>query len=228
MSLAGVIFDFDGVIADTEPLHLRAYQDVLAQTPMVLSTGSYQEKYLGYDDVGVFTSLASDHKLSLTSDELDRLITTKGNRYTELLAKENVVFPEVESCLEKLAARLTLGIASGALHHEIEHILRNAGLRTHFSAIVGADDVNQSKPDPETYTRTIELLCSRLHRPVSASGFVAIEDSAWGISSARAAGLPCIAVTNTYKPNDLANATKIVSSLSDIDIPMLETLTINQ
>ena len=228
MSLAGVIFDFDGVIADTEPLHLRAYQDVLAQTPMVLTTESYQDKYLGYDDVGVFTSLASDHKLSLTSDELDRLITTKGNRYTELLAEENVVFPEVEPCLARLASNFTLGIASGALHHEIEHILQNAGLQTHFSAIVGADDVNQSKPDPETYTRTIELLCAGLSRPASANGFVAIEDSAWGISSARSAGLPCIAVTNTYQAVDLANATKIVASLNDIDVPMLEMLTKNQ
>ena len=228
MALVGVIFDFDGVIADTEPLHMRAYQDVLNQTPMVLTKESYQERYLGFDDVGVFTSLARHHKLSLTADELDRLITMKGSRYMELLCQGNVVFPEVESCVERLTPKLILGIASGALHHEIDNILETACLRGHFSAIVGADDINHSKPDPETYTRAIELLCSALHRPSSASGFVAIEDSAWGISSARTAGLPCVAVTNTYKSTDLANATKIVSSLSDIDIPMLETLTIDQ
>ena len=60
MPLAGVIFDFDGVLADSEPLHLRAYQEVLAPRSIALSTTDYYDRYLGFDDVGVFRAVARD------------------------------------------------------------------------------------------------------------------------------------------------------------------------
>ena len=215
--LLGVVFDFDGVIADTERLHLQAYQDVLRNRGMALSREDYEARYLGFDDVGVFTTVAADLRFALDRGELERLIEAKGRRYTELVGAGEVVFPDAPECIERLAGDLVLGIASGALHQEIEDILNGAGLRRHFSAIVAADDVEHAKPAPDGYARAVELLSAELGRPPSPSGFVAIEDSRWGIEAAVAAGLPCVGVTTTYGAGALTGAAAIVSRLADVD-----------
>ena len=215
--LLGVVFDFDGVIADTERLHLRAYQDVLGDRGMTLSQDDYATRYLGFDDVGVFTNVAADLGFPLDRGELDRLIEAKGRRFAALVEAGDVVFPDAPACIERLAADPVLGIASGALHQEIEDILRAAGLRGHFSAIVAADDVERAKPAPDGYMRAVALLSARLGHPPSPSRFVAIEDSRWGIEAAVAAGLPCIGVTTTYAADELPGATAVVSGLADID-----------
>ena len=225
MPLLGIIFDFDGVIADTESLHLRAYQDVLADTQMTLTKETYESKYLGYDDVGVFTTIGQDQGVALSADDLMRLMNAKGQRYNQLVGTEDVVFPAARSCIERLARTVVLGVASGALHQEVEDILAGAELRRHFSAIVAADDVERSKPAPDTYKRAIELLCATLERPPSPQGFVAIEDSTWGIESAQAAGLPCLGVTTTYGADALMRATLVVPSLDQADSETLSALT---
>ncbi len=215
--LLGVIFDFDGVIADTERLHLQAYQDVLRDHGMPLSREDYEARYLGFDDVGVFTTVAADRGCTLGRGELDRLIEVKGRRFTELVEAGDVVFPDAPACIEGLAGDLVLGIASGALHQEIEDVLHAAGLRRHFSAIVAADDVEHAKPAPDGYARAVELLSAELGRPPSPTGFVAIEDSRWGIEAAVAAGLPCVGVTTTYDAGALPGAAAVVSCLADVN-----------
>ena len=224
MSLIGVIFDFDGVIADTERLHLRAFQQVLAGGPMILTEEAYDARYLGYDDAGVFASLAADHGRRLAPGELERLVAAKGRRYDELAGAGEVVFPDAPDCIARLAAEVILGIASGALHGEIEAILEGAGLRRHFSAIVAADDVERSKPAPDSYVRAVELLSAKLGRPASPSGFVAIEDSRWGIEAAAAAGLPCVGITTSYSEEALPGAARVVSRLADVDREVLAAL----
>ena len=215
--LLGVVFDFDGVIADTERLHLQAYQDILGDRGMTLSKDDYAERYLGFDDAGVFTNIAADRGMLLDSGELDRLIEAKGRRFTALVEAGDVVFPDAQACIERLAADLVLGIASGALHREIEDILNAAGLRDHFSAIVAADDVEHAKPAPDGYARAVELLSEALGRAPSPSSFIAIEDSRWGIEAAVAAGLPCIGITTTYGADELPGATAVVPGLANID-----------
>ncbi len=222
MSLLGVIFDFDGVLADTEPLHLRAYQDVLADGPMSLDRAAYYERYLGFDDMGVFTAAAADSGVSLSPHDLEGLIASKGQRFLELLGTEDVLFPGARACVERLSADLALGVASGALHGEIDLILTRADLRRHFTCIVAADDVERPKPAPDSYTRAIELLSADLGRRVSPSSFVAVEDSHWGIEAAAAAGLPCLGVTHTYPAEELSRAARIVPDLSGIDRALLE------
>ena len=223
MPLCGVIFDFDGVIADTEPLHLRAYQDALANTSFALEKKAYYARYLGYDDVGVFTALASDHGVALDPDQIRQLIDQKGRRFDAIVRKEQVLFPGAADCIERLAAVAPLGIASGAFHDEIEAILSRANLRRHFKAIVAADDVAKSKPAPDSYLRVIELVGSNQGRS-PAPAFVAIEDSGWGITAARAAGLVCVAVTHTYPAEELREAELIVPDLAAIRADLLQGL----
>ena len=224
MSLIGVIFDFDGVIADTERLHLRAFQQVLADGPLTLTDEAYDARYLGYDDAGVFDALAADHGRRLAPGDIERMVAAKGRRYDDLVRAGEVVFPDAPDCIARLARDVILGIASGALHGEIEAILEAAGLRGHFSAIVAADDVERSKPAPDSYVRAVELLSAKLGRPASPSGFVAIEDSRWGIEAATAAGLPCVGITTSYGPEALPGAARVVSRLADVDREVLAAL----
>lgn len=232
--LLGVVFDFDGVIADTEPLHLQAFRDTLREREILLSREEYEARYLGFDDEGVFRALAEDPGFPRARhpDEIERLIgemtEEKEKRFDALVAENDVsdvVYPDAPACIERLTADgLMLGIASGALHKEIEGILNRAGLRQHFSTIVAADDVERQKPAPDSYTRAVERLCAALGRPPSPAGFVTIEDSRWGIEAAVAAGLPCLGVTTTYDADALSGATAIVSGLAEVDRPLLARL----
>ncbi len=222
MPLSGVIFDFDGVIADTEGLHLRAYQDTLADTPLSVEREAYYERYLGYDDVGVFTRLAHDQGQPLADGELTRLIAEKGRRFDALLDTTQPLFPGAADCIRRLAKVTTLAIASGALHEEIERILNDAGIRGHFAAIVAADDVVRSKPAPDTYQQAVRLLTGSA--PPTWSSYVAIEDSQWGLEAARAAGLKSIAITNSYPAAVLTAADLVVDRLSEVDHDVLEQL----
>ena len=226
MPLRGIIFDFDGVIANTEPLHLKAYQDVLVETPFSLEKKAYYTRYLGYDDAGVFTALASDHGVALDRDQIQQLIDQKGSRFDALVRQEQVLFPGAANCIERLADVAPLGIASGAFHEEIEAILSRANLRRHFKAIVAADDVAESKPAPDSYLRAIELVGNQQGRSPTPV-FVAIEDSGWGITAARAAGLVCVAVTHTYPAEELREADLIVADLTAIRADLLESLCVS-
>lgn len=223
MPLAGVVFDFDGVIADTESLHLRAYQDALVNTPLSLSEASYYERYLGYDDVGVFTALAQDSGILLGDSRIRQLVNDKGRRFEALLETDQVLFPGSADCIRRLEGTVRLAIASGALHHEIERILAGAALCEFFTIIVAADDVDRPKPAPDAYLTVVSAL-SVITGTSSADSYVAIEDSPWGLESAHAAGLKAIGITNSYPETSLTSADIVVENLDAIDVPLLERL----
>lgn len=222
MSLRGVIFDFDGVIADTERLHLRAFQSTLGSTTLDLTEAEYYQRYLGYDDLGVFTALSRDHDVTLGPDELARLLSAKASHLEKLRGSEDVLFPDAATCVRTLAGLTTLGIASGALHREIEEILSEGHLTDCFATIVGADDVAHSKPAPDAYQAAVRAIAGT-DAPQWAS-YVAIEDSQWGLASARAAGLRRIGITSSYPAETLTDAEIVVSRLAEIDHRLLETL----
>ena len=218
MSVAAVIFDFDGVLADTERLHLRAIQDALAAHGRTLDEEVYFERYLGYGDRDVFVALARESAWRLDAAGLDALMTLKAERYRHHLAAGQALYATAAGCVRSLADRFPLAIASGSLRGEIREILAVAGLLDAFRAVVGADDVAAGKPAPEPYLKAAELL------GVDPSAAVAIEDSRWGLESARAAGMRTIAVTTTYPPSALTLADAIVASLDEITPDVIDRL----
>ena len=130
--LQAVFFDFDGVIADSEPLHLRAYQSVLQRDDIDLTRDEYYQRYLGYDDVGLFQALAKDRGLTIDTARIDDWIEAKAEIVEELLAGDGILFPGAANCVKLCAARVPLAVASGALEPEIELVLDHAGLRDYF------------------------------------------------------------------------------------------------
>jgi beta-phosphoglucomutase len=223
-ALDAIIFDFDGVIADSERLHLRAYQDVLAPLGLDLPDADYYATYLGYDDRGTFRVFAEARGLHWTPAQVDRLIDAKKTRYEQLAAEGAMLFPGAAGFIRQAAAAVPIGIASGALTSEIEEILDKAELRGCFTAIVGADQTARSKPSPDPYLEAFHRISGAGHA-VTPSRTVAIEDSRWGLVSADTAKLRLVAVTNTYNAAELAPfAELIVDGLHDLTLEALDAL----
>ena len=146
--IKAIVFDFDGVLADSEPLHLRAYQEVLSPLGITLSREEYYSRYLGYDDDGVFTHLAEAHGFTLDAARLESLIAEKGRAFDATIASGGVLYAGATACAARMAGAFPLGIASGALRHEIEAILRGGGMSQYFRFIVASGDTAESKPAP--------------------------------------------------------------------------------
>jgi beta-phosphoglucomutase len=215
MQVAAIVFDFDGVLADSEPLHLRVYQELLEPQGIHIDRPAYEARYLGYDDVGVFQRIAEDYSLMLGDEEIEMLIEAKSRRFQELVSGGDVLYPGAAALVRRLGAAWPLGIASGALRAEIELMLRGAGLLDAFAFIVSSGDTEESKPAPAPYLRAAEL------HGVPAAACVVIEDSHWGLQSARAAGMRTIAVTHTYPRETLAEADQIVDALDEITVELI-------
>jgi HAD superfamily hydrolase (TIGR01509 family) len=218
MSIRAVVLDFDGVIADSERLHYAAFREVFAARGWTLEETTYFDRYLGCDDYGLVREFARDIGVTVTNGDSQRLVEAKGQLFGRHLESADILFPGAKPAIERLASRFPMGIASGALHHEIVAILRTAGVLDRFSAIVAANDVTATKPAPDPYLTAAE----RLGVPPSAC--VAVEDSAAGLESARAAGMRTIGVTTTLPRHALAAADRIVAGLHAVSPELVEEL----
>jgi beta-phosphoglucomutase len=222
--LQAVFFDFDGVIADTEPLHLRAYQAVLQADGIDLNKSEYYARYLGYDDVGLFDALSKDRHISLSDEKIDEWVAAKSSIVEEMLSSDSILFPGAAACVRMFAERVPLAVASGALEPEIEIVLQQAGLRGSFTAIASASDGVRGKPAPDLYLLAMAKLNDRLPGAIDPAACIAIEDSRWGLEAAQRAGLRCVAVTHTYPAAELDKADLVVETLSDLTLSDIEAL----
>ena len=213
MSLRAIVFDFDGVIANSEPLHFRGYRDVLAAEGIVLAEPDYYAQYLGFDDVGAFQAIGERYGAAWTRAQIDALIARKAARLEEIERDVAVLFPGAADAIRRAAAAMPIAIASGARGEEIRRALIREDLLGCFTAIVAAEDTPVSKPAPDPYRRAVALLAPAFGHALRAAECIAIEDSQWGLDSARAAGLHTVAVTNTYRAAQLR---------ADLTIPSLE------
>jgi HAD superfamily hydrolase (TIGR01509 family) len=224
--LRAIVFDFDGVIANSEPLHFRAFADVLARKGEPLTEQDYYTTYLGFDDVGVFATVNADRKRGWSDRELADMVADKALRLAEIERDMSVMFPGAAEAIQRAAAAVPIAIASGALGPEIRRILNRAGLASHFVAIVSAEDTPLSKPAPDPYVLAVSLLRRHIGGdPLKASECVAIEDSRWGLQSARVAGLKTVGVMSAYDRAELEpHSDLIISSIADLNIADLHRL----
>jgi len=223
-SLQAIVFDFDGVIANSEPLHLMAFQQVLADDGVLLTRSEYYARYLGYDDVGMFEALGRDRDIPMGDDRVAALVARKAERMQALLQDGSVLFPGAADFIRAAAAAVPIAIASGAQRHEIDEIIDAAGVSNLFAAIVAAGDTPESKPSPAPYRLAFERLSQHAGRRLDPGRSVAIEDSVWGLESARGAGLRLVGVTTSYRAEDLPGAELVVEGLRDLTLPALDQL----
>ena len=224
-TLRAIIFDFDGVVADSEPTHLAVFQRVLGEMGFFLSPEEYYADYLGYDDKGCFRAFLQAHGQSPSDKTIDELVAGKARAYFEHIKQHLIIFPGVRELVREAAARHRLAIASGALRNEIEYVLECAGIRKEFEHITSAEDVRHGKPDPEPFVHALDAL-NRAARPgqdrLAPDDCLVIEDSIPGIRAAQAAGMKVLAVANTHTVQDLHEADAWTQSLADVRLPELK------
>jgi beta-phosphoglucomutase len=225
-----LIFDFDGVVVDSEPIHFAGFRRVLRTAGIELTEEDYYSLYLGYDDHDCFEAVGRNTGVELTDRRIAELTAAKTQWVKQALAETIQPLPgAVELIRAAAAAGVPLAICSGALREEIELASRTVGIDTCIATIVAAEDVARGKPDPEGYL----LACRQLGRTPPEDGSppacrpercVVVEDSPAGIEAGKGAGMAVLAVTNSYPADQLAAADRIVASLADVSLAALEEL----
>ena len=217
--LRAVIFDFDGVITDSEILHFRAFNEILREFGFELTKREYYGTYLGMTDVDCYKALIEEGRLEIDAGRISALVEKKNGFFERLARKEGQIIDGVRRFLSVLRENnVPTAICSGALLSEIEMILRQSDLRDHFGVIVAADHISQGKPDPEGFLLTLKRLNADGEEDIESRECVVVEDSHWGLEAAKAAGMRTVAVTNTYKADQLGYADKVVASLGELGI----------
>ncbi|MGA2404559.1 MAG: HAD family phosphatase [Syntrophobacteraceae bacterium] len=215
MQADAVIFDFDGVIVDTEPLHYKAFQQILEPLGLGFSWQEYVDTYMGFDDRDAFMEAFTAHGRALDADTLLSLVEHKAQIFQIIIRDGIIAYPGVTELIKKLHHCLVpLAISSGALRSDITPILRQLDIAHCFDVIVTADNVTKSKPDPESYRLAFDGLNSR--SGTSPERTVAIEDTPAGITAAKGAGLAVIGLTNSYPKEFISDATVIIDSLEEL------------
>ena len=223
-TLSAIIFDFDGVIADTEPLHFAGLRHTLAEIGISLTESDYYANYLGYDDRGCFMAALTANQRPTDPAALTQLMQRKAHAYLESVTHHLVIFPGVREFVLEAASLYPLAIASGALRQEIDVILEQAGLQKNFLHITSAEDVTRGKPDPQPFLHALDALNRQQREPaITAESCLVIEDSFPGIRGAKAAGMKVLAVANTHTIQDLHEAHAVVQSLTQVCLSELRT-----
>jgi HAD superfamily hydrolase (TIGR01509 family) len=217
--LRAIIFDCDGVLVDSEPIHYQAFQEVLRPLGLGYDYDRYVDHYIGFDDRDGFKEIFQEANHPLDSPSLTSLIHAKSEAFQHIVSQGISSFPGAISLVKELAAHgVPLAVASGSFRHEIHLFLKALGLREAFPIIVAADDVKRSKPDPETYLLVLQVLKRTLGwKDLDPQTCIAIEDTPAGIQAAKGADLYVIGVTHSYSVPYLQEADYVVESLTDLN-----------
>lgn len=235
--IQAVIFDFDGVIADSEPLHLRLFQRVLRERGIELTREHYYARYLHLDDEGLFRATHEDFGKKLSDHDVEQMVVRKEAIFMEEALHGNSpvrLFPNVPELVRDLKKNgVPVAVASGALATEIEAILDHYKLLDCFGTIIGARECQHHKPHPEPYERAFDWLDA--NAPAEFAGklqkskTLAIEDSVGGMNSARSAGCRVLGVTNSYpfeklRPHSDLVAKELPKTFQELDRWLLDSL----
>jgi HAD superfamily hydrolase (TIGR01509 family) len=193
-----ILFDFDGVLADTEPLHFDCWRDVLSRFGVDLSWDYYANNCIGtseHDTIRAYLNLANP---PLPFDALWAEYPRKKELFRSMITKSVPLATGARELLGELAGRYRMAVVSSSNRREVEPALETAGIRQYFDALVCGLEVPQLKPAPDPYLRAAQLLRSK--RPL------VVEDSAAGVASAQAAGFDFVRVRSVEELADAVRA----------------------
>ncbi len=218
--IKAILFDFNGVIIDDEPIQMRVYQELLAAEGVELTEEDYAASH-GMDDV-TFVKAAYERRDKTVDDKkMSEIIDAKFAKWREVVGDDLPLFEGIENFVEKMSHDFALGLVSMERGDQIEYVLDKAGMTKHFSVIVSASDVTACKPDPQCYRAGFNKLdlfrIDQGHLPMTHGECLVIEDTVPGIMSARAADLPALGVANTVSADELrkAGAAAVANDLRD-------------
>lgn len=221
--LRAILFDFNGVLVDDEPIHCELLRRALGEEGLELTEAEYYEKYLGLDDRTAFTRALEEAGEEVTPHRLFRLVARKSTYYQIQVRDRG--FPVAKGAVDLVrtahGAGLMLGVVSGALRDEVEGALDQMTVRECFKCLVTADDVQAGKPDPEGYRLGLTQLNSTPPLPdrlLHPHEVLAIEDSPTGLEAAARSGFSTLAISNSYTAERLGKADHLVETLEGLDL----------
>jgi len=218
--IKAILFDFNGVIIDDEPVQMRAYQEVLKDHGIDLTEEDYYAS-LGMDDHTFVRNAFKVKGLPEPNGKTDEIVDAKFARWKESVTAKLPLFEGIENFVEKCSREFALGIVSMATRREIDHVLELSGMAKHFSTIVSSEHVVNCKPDPECFRigfREIDAVrIAQGHLPMVHEDCLVIEDSPPGVQAAVNADLQALGVANTVSADELrkAGARAVASDLRD-------------
>jgi len=207
LHLAGVIFDLDGVLVDSEPLHARTWIEVLRPCGYNVDERWF-DQWIGISDEDLAEHLAAGKFIAVAAEEILR---RKRRAFQEAVSAGHLpAFAGVRRGLERLsAAGIPMAVASNSRTETVAHALAVTGLAPFFAAVVGVDQVKRGKPAPDAFCEAARQL------GVAACDCAAVEDSPPGVAAAVAAKCRVYAVTTTHPPERLEQAHKVLSSTDE-------------
>jgi HAD superfamily hydrolase (TIGR01509 family) len=218
--IRAIIFDLDGTLADTEPLHFEAFARVLRAEGIELDRAEYFSRLIGFDDRDCFAAVLKEHGRTADDGTLAALIARKAAIYQEMIAGRDVTFPGAADFVRLCARRFPLIVATGTLRVEAELILKRAGVRELFADVIAAEDVAHGKPAPDGFEKALGRLgfLMRPRPPLLPSECLVIEDTVAGVEAARRAGMRVLALCHSARPEDLKAADIVRNSLAEADL----------
>jgi beta-phosphoglucomutase len=207
---SGVLFDWDGTLADTRKVILASFQQAL-KTVGVQADAVYVERRIGIGAKLTFKEILKGAGKPFDDTLIKRLIEEKVKSEINLADKVKL-FPGAKDLLEALQGKVKLALASMNNRPVINHLLRVVGIESCFDEVVAVEEVEKSKPDPEIFLKAAAKLA------VSPAECVVVEDSIFGVQAAKTAGIVCIAVlTGVYNKTELEKTSPalIVNSLKE-------------
>lgn len=218
--IRAVLMDFNGVIINDEPLQMQAYRKLFEAEGISLTDEEYYS-CTGMDDMTFITHNFKRAGKKVSEADARELSKKKTEVWRGIIDKGVPLFPGVDNFIKKCDKRFAMGLVSMAKREEIEYVLEKTGLRKSFTKLVTAEDVKNCKPNPECYNIGFKYLDAKRmregHYPLMKRECLVIEDVPQGIKAGKAAGMPVLAVTNTFDADTLrkAGANSVTPTLSD-------------
>jgi len=218
--IRAVIFDLDGTLADSEPLHYAAFAEVLTSKGIELSRDEYFTRYIGLTDHDCFATVLATGGRATDAESIQNLMHRKAAAYQELLGARDVMFPGAANFVRKCAERFPLMLVTGTLRVEAEMILKRAGIRDSFVDVIAVEDVERGKPEPDGFITALGRFgfILRQRPPIAPRECLVVEDTAAGIEAAHRAGMRVLAVEHTGSQSQLAAADIVRKSFDAIDL----------
>jgi beta-phosphoglucomutase len=218
--IRAIVFDLDGTLVDTEPLHFQGFREVLAGEGIQLGREDYFSRLIGYTDRECFSVVLREHRRPGNPEFVEELIARKAARYMELIHGEDLFYPTAQDFVRQCARRFPIVLATGTLRVEAETILHRAGLRELFVDVVSAEDVERGKPAPDSFLLALQHLERRpeLAPLIRSEQCLAIEDTPAGVEAARGAHMRVLGIAHTSPAQTLAKADLVRPSLAETDL----------
>lgn len=211
-----VVFDFDGVLVDSEPMHEEAILRAVRPRGWTFTRERFVAEIVGRGDERAMHTIAAWHGHVLAPGEADALLAAKRSEMDGLIrAGRFAVQPGAVELVQAAAAKRPVAVCSGSRRAVVAPMLEKIGLAPVFRTLVTADDVERPKPHPDGYA----LACGRLG--VAPGEAVAIEDTPTGVAAARAAGMRVVAIACTVPAEALREADEVVPTIRDLRLARL-------